>query len=327
MPKMLAPEAMGFGSSQSYINALVSRGQIGHIYGFSHHLYSDGSYTSPDAMRGGMQNYHTNYGDYYNKPLFQTEYGQSGDPPTFDDAVLLAQHIHNCLVYEGVTSYYQWTLYRNGGYTSGGMINITPGGGYIVRDLYWFFKHYAYFTDPGWYVINASLDGTGSDNLRMTAFKNPDSNQLTIVILNKSAGGTDLMLTLNGFMPSSSEIYRSSQTEHWLYLGPYSPSLTSPAYSITTIHLTGTASPDCDAVQDAGYGLTSDIHPDCYVNYEDLKIITDNWLRTDCTEPENCGGADFEPTDGVVDLFDFSDFALQWLWCNNPDDPGCEHNW
>jgi hypothetical protein len=193
------------------------------------------------------------------------------------------------------------------------MVLLTPGGGYSVRDIYWFFKHYAYFTDPGWYVVNASLDGTGSDNLRMTAFKSPDSNQLTVVILNKSATSTDVMLTLNGFTPCSSEIYRSSETENWLYLGPYSPSLTLPAYSITTIHMTR--------------ALKSDLSGDCYVNYKDLKIITDHWLNTDCTEPENCGGADFEPTDGIVDLFDFSDFALQWLWCNNPEDPGCVHNW
>jgi hypothetical protein len=135
------------------------------------------------------------------------------------------------------------------------------------------------------------------------------------------------MLTLHGFTPSSSAIYRSSATEHWLYLGTYSPSLTLPAYSITTIHLTGTSSLDCDAIRAAGHGLTSDISGDCYVNYKDLKIIADHWLNTDCTAPDNCGGADFAPTDGVVDLFDFSDFAMQWLWCNDPDDPGCVHNW
>jgi glucuronoarabinoxylan endo-1,4-beta-xylanase len=321
MPKMLAPESMGFGNSQAFINALVNIGQIDHIYGFSHHLYSDGSYGSPDNMISGMTNYHNNYGY---KPLFQTEYGADGTP-TFEHAVLLAQHIHNCLVYEGVTSYYHWPLYRNGSYTTGGMVNINPGG-YVVRDLYWFFKAYAYFTDPNWYRVDAT--SSPSSNLRMTAFKSPDSNQLTIVILNNSATtSTDLMLTLHGFTPSSSAIYRSSATEHWLYLGTYSPSLTLPAYSITTIHLTGTSSLDCDAIRAAGHGLTSDISGDCYVNYKDLKIIADHWLNTDCTAPDNCGGADFAPTDGVVDLFDFSDFAMQWLWCNDPDDPGCVHNW
>ena len=237
MPKMLAPESIGFGTSQAYINALISRGQADHIYGFSHHLYSDGDYYNPDGMITGMQNYADNYGY---KPLFMTEYIANGTP-TFEHALLLAQHIHNCLVYEGVTSYYHWTLFRNGSYATGGMVNLTPGGGYEVRDLYWFFKHYAYFTDPNWYRVRASAN---SSNLLVTAFKNPDCNELTIVILNRADDSETLTLTLNNFLPNlnDSEVYRSSSTEHWLYSGEFNPSeaLTLPAQSITTIHLTGT---------------------------------------------------------------------------------------
>jgi GH35 family endo-1,4-beta-xylanase len=84
---------------------------------------------------------------------------------------------------------------------------------------------------------------------------------------------------------------------------------------------------DCNGVQDANYGLLSDLNGDCYVNYKDLKIITDYWLNTDCTELENCEGADFVPRDGRVDLFDFSDFAVQWLLCNDPEGAGCIENW
>jgi GH35 family endo-1,4-beta-xylanase len=84
---------------------------------------------------------------------------------------------------------------------------------------------------------------------------------------------------------------------------------------------------DCDYVQNANFGLLSDLDGDCYVNYTDLKIITDHWLNTNCTEPDNCGGADFEPTDGIVDLYDFSDFAVQWLQCNDPENANCPHNW
>jgi hypothetical protein len=84
---------------------------------------------------------------------------------------------------------------------------------------------------------------------------------------------------------------------------------------------------DCNGVQDANYGLLSDLNGDCYVDYWDLETMSDYWLNTGCTAPDNCGGADFEPTDGKVDLFDFSDFAVQWLWCNDPEDPNCTPNW
>ncbi|MBN2592636.1 MAG: hypothetical protein JXA81_03940 [Sedimentisphaerales bacterium] len=234
MPKMLAPESIGMGNSQGYINALVNRGQTSRIYGFSHHLYSDGSYSNPDNMISAMQDYNEINGY---KPLFMTEYGAE-DTPTFEHAVLMARHIHNCLVYEGVTSYYHWSLFR--GWGGGGMINI-EGGTYDVRELYWFFKHFAYFTDPNWYRINATP--SPSTNLRMTAFKDPDGESLTIVILNKSTSSESITLTINDFpqndSPLFTEIYRSSQMEHWAYIGTFNPSeaLTLPAESITTISM------------------------------------------------------------------------------------------
>ncbi len=83
---------------------------------------------------------------------------------------------------------------------------------------------------------------------------------------------------------------------------------------------------DCQDIQDANLGLASDLNHDCYVNYEDFKVVADNWL-SECTEPDNCGGADFTPADGTVDFLDFSDFAGQWMQCNNPADLNCPPNW
>ncbi|MBN1392263.1 MAG: endo-1,4-beta-xylanase [Sedimentisphaerales bacterium] len=83
---------------------------------------------------------------------------------------------------------------------------------------------------------------------------------------------------------------------------------------------------DCGDVINGGFGLLSDLNGDCYVNYEDLEVIANYWLSA-CTEPTNCEGADFEPADGIVDLYDYSDFAMQWLECNDPEDPNCTPNW
>jgi len=84
---------------------------------------------------------------------------------------------------------------------------------------------------------------------------------------------------------------------------------------------------NCLDVQKFGFRLASDISGDCYVNYTDLDVLTDYWLDENCTGPDNCHGADFEPADGEVDLYDFSDFAKQWLMCNDPTDSGCSPNW
>jgi hypothetical protein len=79
---------------------------------------------------------------------------------------------------------------------------------------------------------------------------------------------------------------------------------------------------DCNDVQDANYGLLSDLNGDCYVNSEDLKIVADYWLNLDCGSSNHCEGADFEPTNDTVDFVDFSKFGLQWMQCNDPQTPG-----
>ncbi len=90
------------------------------------------------------------------------------------------------------------------------------------------------------------------------------------------------------------------------------------------------ATPDyqnCNDVQAGGDGLVSDLTDDCYVNLEDLEIITGYWLDTNCGSSDNCEGADFEPTDGDVDFEDFGDFAVDWMLCNKPGDLNCTPNW
>jgi hypothetical protein len=85
---------------------------------------------------------------------------------------------------------------------------------------------------------------------------------------------------------------------------------------------------NCAEVIAAGYRLASDFSGDCYVNYLDVDTIAYYWLDVECNAGNNyCGLADFEPRDGWVDLFDFSDFALQWMQCNNPEDSNCIPNW
>ena len=85
---------------------------------------------------------------------------------------------------------------------------------------------------------------------------------------------------------------------------------------------------NCGEVIAAGHRLASDLDGDCYVDYWDVNTMADYWLNGDCDETNNyCGLADFEPRDGAVDFFDFSDFAMQWLVCNDPEDPECPHNW
>jgi glucuronoarabinoxylan endo-1,4-beta-xylanase len=323
MPKMLAPETAGLNGLNTYINNLIDRN---HVYGYAHHLYNGGGYYDyPDGFRNNMIYYRDNYGD---KPLMQTEFAKGdyyddGDVTIFPEAINLAHMINNSMVFENASAYVYWELFW------------TPPKGLVMysntnvnNPVYYALKHYAAFTDPGWHRVGASTSLGDLGNLRISAFKSPDNQQLSIVIINLSYYDYKLTLDVDGFSPDISAIYRTSETERTTYIGPFCDGswLWLPARSIVTIHSSIVPS-DCPDVLNLGYGLASDIDPDCYVNYDDLKIITDHWLDTDCTGPEHCGGADFEPVDGVVNLLDLSRFAEQWLWCNAPEDPGCINNW
>jgi hypothetical protein len=82
----------------------------------------------------------------------------------------------------------------------------------------------------------------------------------------------------------------------------------------------------CADVQAAEAGLVSDLTGNCYVNPEDLEVLVSYWLNTNCGASGNCSGADFEP-DGDVDFVDYSDFAVDWMECDNPEDANCPQSW
>jgi glucuronoarabinoxylan endo-1,4-beta-xylanase len=234
IPKLLAGEACGCGSTRAYIDALIDKN---HAYGYAHHHYADGDFYKPDSFIPAMESFAANYGD---KPIFQTEYSCGSDAILFSSALNLARHIHNGLVHEGVSTYCYWNLFWEG---QAGLVSLDfpwqGNPGYTINPIYYAFKQYSAFTDPGWYRVEASTDSSG---LRISAFKNPDANELTIVIINVSDIDIDLTLSLGDFLPDTSAVYRTSETENAAYIGTFDQSqpLPIPPQTITTITLTST---------------------------------------------------------------------------------------
>jgi len=313
-PAMLAPETLSFSAAGSYIDTLIDED---HVYGFAHHLYGDGNYDYPDGFVTDMNSFTTQY-DY--KPLFQTEYSRLAGDNGHNEVINLAEHIHNSFVVEGVSAYLHWRLFWGG---TGGLVTLNNPD-YTIRRPYYAFKQYSAFIYPGWQRVETSTDSNG---LRVSAFRSPGGDKLSVMVINVADIDIDLTLSLGGYDPDISEVYRTSPTENTVLIGTFNESqpLALPARSITTLslrHLLTT----CAQVQLASYALTSDISGDCYVNYKDLDIITDYWLASGCSGLNDCNGADFEP-DGDVDFADFGMFGLQWAQCNNPEDASCTANW
>jgi len=244
MPKLLAPDSFGCSASRAFIDALIDPS---HVYGYAHHLYADGDYDNPVSFIPAMQSFAAKYGD---KPLFQTEYSRGGDVEPFSVALNLARHIHNSLVHEGVCSFFYFNLFWGEEF---GLVTLDfpwqANPGYTINHVYYAFKQYTAFTDPGWYRVEASTDSTG---LRISAFKSDDDTELSVVIINVSDIDIDLTLSLGGFSPDSSRVYRTSETEHTKYSGTFDESqpMELPPQTITTISLTGSYSPVIPSIEE-----------------------------------------------------------------------------
>lgn len=273
MPRLLAPESFGCSASRAYIDELIDPS---HAYGYAHHLYADGDFDNPDSFIPAMVSFSAHYGD---KPLFQTEYSGGSDIESISTALNLACHMHNSLVHEGVCSYFYWSLFWG---EEGGLVTLDfpwqANPGYTINHIYYAFKQYSAFTDPGWHRVEASTDSSG---LRISAFKSDDDTELSVVIINVSDVDIDLTLSLGGFSPDSSRVYRTSETEHTKYSGTFDESqpLALAPQTITTVSLTGRYTPEIPSIEGFETGDFSS------VNWEFSGY--DNWFVT--SEERNSG--------------------------------------
>ncbi len=293
-PKLIVPDTAGFVQLADYIDALFDRSPV---YGYDHHLYNGGGgVDNPDSYIPAMTNFAAAYGD---KPRLQTEFskGGDGDVSAFTDAMNLAMIMHNALVYEQAASYVYWELFWP---QPKGLITFPSEYSFIINPVYYAFKHYSAFTDPNWQRIDALINSTSP---RISAYTNPDSNQMSIVIVNP----TNFFLTvdfnsLGDFNNATGSIYRTTETQNCELIGPFIKGvlLFLPEYSITTIALTGTAParPSCSAPP------AGDLTGDCQVDWFDFKQMADSY------------------TGSTDDWLILQDIAETWLTCGltNPAD-------
>ncbi len=229
MPKMLAPETAAITEAPGYIDYLFD---LNEVYGYAHHLY-DSSPDNPDGLIYYMEQLNNNYGD---KPLFQTEFFKHIDPPqTYNhtDAMNLAILMHNCLTVEEISAYLYWELFW---VSPKGLVTV-DGSSYNINPVYYAFKHYAAFTDPGWQRVDAS---TNSPYLRISAFICPYNQRLSAVIINTYPyGDINLDLSFTGFTIADGDVYRTTQTQNCVLAGSYDGTgpVTLRAQSITTLEL------------------------------------------------------------------------------------------
>ncbi|MBR4840919.1 MAG: discoidin domain-containing protein [Paludibacteraceae bacterium] len=242
-PKFMGPEPLGIGwnNTQKYLNELdlnLLDGICFHYYHSGDQSHDNDKYSYPDdyinAMKG-LAVYESQ------KPLFMTENCSMRDQRK-QDALHTAWFIANAINYNKVVSYLHWNLLWG---ESGGCITVDnpwdesqwkSDKGFTVQSEYHGLRHFSKFVQRGWQVVSSS--STDQDVIS-TAFKSPNGEEFTIVLINKGYGDKSASIAIGGDSPEEGQIIQTvPDKEIWSkVIGNYTKGaeVSLPSNSITTI--------------------------------------------------------------------------------------------
>ena len=190
-PKLVGPEVMGIGwqQTQKYVWELDQNllgGYCFHYYhsGLNDHDALELRYSYPDDFTDAMKGLFSDYG--YKKPMFMTENSSLRDRQT-NDPIYMAWFMSKAFNDNRVASYLHWNLLW--GNEGDGCINLdfdeqgyNSESGYVIQGDYHALRHYSKYVQRGWKVFNSS---SSNWDILSTAFKSPNEDAYTIVIVNK----------------------------------------------------------------------------------------------------------------------------------------------
>lgn len=134
-------------------------------------------------------------------------------------------------------------IYDNVPYTYKGIIEAShPWSGYYkIEPSLWVVAHFTQFTEPGWYYLNSGC-ASGSEHSYLT-LKNNATDDISIILLNRSSSTETFGVTLSGLSVSSLNVYQTTEEEQFVSLPPLSVvsssfSITLPPNSIVTLTTT-----------------------------------------------------------------------------------------
>jgi O-glycosyl hydrolase len=217
------------------------------------------------------------------KPVWQTEWsiGQSTWNNAWDDnsessGFTWAQHLHNGMTGANLNAFLYWWGVSNTTSSNGSLVQLS-GTTLNVAKRYYAFVNYSRFIRPGAVRIGAT---TGDSNLRVSAYRNPDSST-AIVVLNAATSATQTTYTLANtglsggtVTPYLTNASNSTAAQPTISLTGGSFTATVPARSLVTYRITSapntspTASPSTTSTTGPPTGTAA-----CSATYR----ITNSW--------------------------------------------------
>lgn len=194
------------------------------------HLIDGGIRAAPNAFATSRE---------LDKRIWLTEYMNQGAPRdnlfvnnTITDGLRYGKLVGNLFNETGLSGYFWWWPVANNGADGSDLIrlvnsgtpqsgNPTETGQYRVFKRYYAIGQYSRFVDPG--DVALGVTPTPAPGVTATAFKDPQTDQFTVVMVNENAHDVTLDLELDGFplpehRPTSLAVYRTSASENMVRL-------------------------------------------------------------------------------------------------------------
>lgn len=165
------------------------------------------------------------------KSLWQTEYMNQGAPRdnlfvnnTIDDGLRYATLIANMFETSSLNAYFWWWPVANNGADGSDLIRLandgspqsgdpTETGEYRVFKRYYTIGQYSRFLDDGYVMIDA--DHNPADGVTVSAFKNDESGDFTVVVVNDNADDVEIAFDLRGGFPLPPETKEDCKRGGW----------------------------------------------------------------------------------------------------------------
>jgi glucuronoarabinoxylan endo-1,4-beta-xylanase len=179
--------------------------------------------------------------------FWQTEVSNTGGDKnphtgtnTIDNAIYFARMIHFDLTLTQVNAFLYWWLWTNNDSNPNfpGALATVSGSTVTAGLRLYAMGQYARFIRPGWVRIDTDTEPAG---LYYSAYKNPNSKEIAVVLINDTDSAVTSPVTLNGASFASLSLWRTSESEKLQPIGPQTitngdTTVTLPAKSVSTLY-------------------------------------------------------------------------------------------
>lgn len=226
VPIMLGPESQDIPTYANFANLLKDKAHCGML---GYHPYNVNSSTTTSAYITGLKS----IGAINAKPNLMTEFSDNLD------WFKTANFIQNSLIHANSSGYIYWKLawVTPASGEDRAMISTTNNSStYKVTPYYYLIKHFSKNINAGYHRVEAT---SVNANVSVSAFLNPAGTQLTVILVNNSAGTINVDLKATGKTIDAISAIQSKVDSYYVVVPDLSPTkpVALAAQSITTVVL------------------------------------------------------------------------------------------